>query len=106
MIAADSFDFGVQWSHGDEMPISMRPSDDKTMLLLSPTFAGSFKIVRRVANLVPSKPPNASTRPVDATYKASWYQSSPSGVCNAGTTSTGRAPFLLTTYKPSWPVSV
>ena len=67
MIAAEYFDFGVQWSHGAEMPMSMRPSEVTTMLLLSPTFAGSFRTWRRVANVVPCRSLNASTRPVDPT---------------------------------------
>src|SRR5436190_3358056 len=90
--AAELDNVGAHESHGEEMPTRMRPSGPRASPLISPTSAGNCTTTVLDANVVPPDESNsryASTRSFDATYSASWYQSSPSGVCAPAMTFTG-----------------
>ncbi len=66
-IAAAHFEWRTQWSQVVETLIRSRPPDVATMALFDAPATGPRRIVRRVVKRVPCSPPNAVTRPIEAT---------------------------------------
>src|SRR6266516_6415246 len=100
-IEPEKLDAGTQWSQDAETASRIRPFGASARPLFSPPRTGPSTIVRRVANRLPRKLPNAITRPSDATYRRDRYQRSPSGPRSPLITRSGRSFAAGTTYTAS-----
>src|SRR5277367_2008558 len=90
-------ELGVQWSQVAVTPIRKRPSGLITIRLFSPPATGPSRILLCCVKCCPSKPPYASTRPTEATYRRPPYHARPRGSSRPETTSIGLAPGLAIT---------